>query len=193
MNTPNYQDIKNALGQASNLVTPAELHGILCGLVCAGLKKLDTASLEESLMLHLPENENDSTHNMTLNELFTSTQTKIQQFELDFTLLLPEQENSTLAERAQEFGKWCDGFLAGIGLAGTPLSYRDENEVSDILHKLGEVAKIQYHNITFTEEDEVAFFDITEFVRLSVFAIYQELTDQGASKPDNRESDHTYH
>jgi yecA family protein len=193
MNTPTYQDIKNALARANNLITPSELHGILCGLICAGTKKLDTTSLETSLLLHLPENENDTDSNIILNDLFNSTQEKIQQFELDFELLLPDQEEASLSERAQEFGKWCDGFLAGIGLAGIPLRYRDENEVADILYKLGEVAKIHYHNLSFTEEDEAAFFDVTEFVRLSVFAIHQELITHGTGGTGDRESDHKYH
>ncbi len=187
MNIPNYQDVKNALSTAHNLVTPAELHGILCGLICAGLNKLDANSVPETLMLELPENADTGAINSTLNTLFNNTQEQIQHFELDFQLLLPD-DDTPLDERAYEFGKWCEGFMAGFGLSDVPHSYRDQDEVDDILYKLNEAAKIQFHDLSFTEEDEHIFMEVTEFVRLAVFAIYQELSDNngdGINAPHN--------
>lgn len=176
MNTPNYHDVKHALERAHNLVTPAELHGILCGLICAGSKNLEERSVSEILMLDLAEEAESDENNLTLNALFGNTKQKIEQFELDFQLLLPEDEQP-LSERAYEFGKWCEGFLAGVGLSNAPHAYRDQNEVDDILHKLSEASRIEFSNLGYDDEDEYLFSQITEFVRLSVFAIYQELAD----------------
>lgn len=176
MNIPSYQDVKTALATARNLVTPAELHGILCGLICAGLNKLDADSVPETLLLELPEDTDTSTINTTLNCLFNSTQEQIKHFELGFQLLLPD-DDMPLDERAYEFGKWCEGFIAGFSLSDVPHSYRDQEEVDDILFKLNEAAKIQFQSLNFTEEDEHVFMEVTEFVRLAVFAIYQELSD----------------
>lgn len=187
MNIPNYDEVKNALATARNLVTPAELHGILCGLICAGLNKLDADSVPETLMLELPEDTDTDAINSTLNTLFNNTQDQIKHFELDFQLLLPD-DDTPLNERAYEFGKWCEGFMAGIGLSDVPHSYRDQDEVDDILHKLSEASKIQFHDLAFSEEDEHIFTEVTEFVRLSVFAIYQELSDNpddGSHAPHN--------
>ncbi|MFN7097392.1 MAG: UPF0149 family protein [Gammaproteobacteria bacterium] len=182
MNIPSYEDIKSALSTVHNLVTPAELHGILCGLICAGLNKLDAKDVPETLMLELPEHLDTSTINNTLNMLFNNTQDQIKHFELDFQLLLPD-DDTPLDERAYEFGKWCEGFIVGIGLSDAPHSYRDQREVGDILYKLNEAAKIQFEHLDFTEEDEHIFMEVTEFVRLAVFAIYQELSDDsGDSK-----------
>lgn len=175
MNTPNYHEVKHALETAHNLVTPAELHGILCGLICAGLSRWDENTIPETLMLELPEDADTTTIHETLNTLFTHTKEKIQAFELDFQLLLPE-EDEPLDARAQEFGKWCEGFILGMGLSDVPHTYHDQNEVDDILYKLSEAAKISFHDLSFSEEDETMFAEVTEFIRLSVFAIYQELS-----------------
>ncbi|NNM59996.1 MAG: UPF0149 family protein [Legionellales bacterium] len=192
MNTPNYHDVKHALLHAHNLITPAELHGILCGLVCAGLKKLDENSVSDILMLDLADETDTDQNNLTLNALFGNTKQKIEQFELDFQLLLPD-DDLPLGERAFEFGKWCEGFLAGIGLSNVPHTYRDQAEVDDILHKLSEASRIEFRNLDFSEEDEQFFYQVTEFVRLSVFAIYQELTGDAGDNQINSSYNKTLH
>ncbi|MBY0545088.1 MAG: UPF0149 family protein [Gammaproteobacteria bacterium] len=174
MNIPSYDNVKQALGSAPNLITPAELHGILCGLICSGLKKLDENSASETLMLDLSPETDTSEINLILNNLFIGTQKKIQEFELDFWLLLPDDE-CPLSERAYEFGKWCEGFISGMGLSGIPHSYQDQSEVDDILHKLSQAAHIEFDGLGYDDSDEELFIQVTEFVRLSVFSVYQEL------------------
>lgn len=185
MNIPSYDDVKQALGSAPNLITPAELHGILCGLICSGLKKLDPNSASETLMLDLHQETDTDEINLVLNSLFVGTQNKIQAFELDFWLLLPDDERP-LKERAYEFGKWCEGFISGMGLSGVPHSYQDRGEVNDILYKLSQAANIEFDSLGYDEGDEELFIQVTEFVRLSVFSIYQELvfdkTDGGSDQ-----------
>ncbi len=192
MSAPTYQEIQTVLSNAHQLITPAELHGLICGMICHGLKKLDQTAIDDMLMLDAHDHDIDPKTTQVLQTLFTATQTKIQSFELDFQLLLPDEEY-VLQDRVSEFAKWCDGFLAGIGLARTPCTYRDEHEVADILHKLGQAAKLPLHNMAFTEEDEAIFFEVLEFVRLAVFAVYQELPGATPAASYDRESDPNYH
>jgi hypothetical protein len=168
-----YEDIQNALAHAHELITPAELHGLLTGLVCTGLKNLDQKTTD--LVLHLTHPLSDNEINNTLTALFHATQQKIGNFELDFQLLLPD-DDAPLKLRAQEFGKWCEGFLAGVGLGSIGNNYNDKDDVQDILYKLSEAAKIQFEAVDFTEEDETAFMEVTEFVRMAVFSVYTSLT-----------------
>lgn len=191
MNSLSYQDIQNALAHAHEQITPAELHGLLTGLVCTGLKNLDEQTT--NLVLHLTHPLTDNEINNTLTALFHATQQKIGGFELDFQLLLPD-DDAPLALRAEEFGKWCEGFLAGVGLGSIGNNdYQDKEDVQDILYKLSEAAKIQFEAVDFTEEDEVAFMEVTEFVRMAVFSVYTSLTGAVGHPLMNDNIDPTIH
>lgn len=173
MTMPTYQQIHDALSLSHNLISPAELHGMLCGFICTGIKQLDNNNFSDILMLALPDDDTTEV-NLILNALFTQTQAQIQQFEMSFRLLLPHDE-ADLEERAIEFGKWCEGFLTSIHFSKLTNLYRNQDEVNDILLKLNAAAKLQFNNLQYSEEDEYYFMEVTEFVRLSVFAIYHEL------------------
>lgn len=186
MTLPSYQDVNEILSGSHLLITPSELHGMLCGYICAGINQLNLKddNIAHTLLLATPDGEDNTEINHILNALFTSTQIQIQEFELSFRLLLPDEE-APLTARAIEFAKWCEGFIISIKSCTKAKFYRDQDEVDDILKKLQQITALQFHDLEYTEEDEFFFMEVLEFVRLSVFVIYQELpeSDAGVDKP----------
>ena len=176
MTTPTYTDIEEALSCSRHFVTPAELHGILCGIVCSGSTEWEEG--EHSLLsLEYKDNVDTVAINQTLQALFKQTLHKIQSFELDFDLLLPS-DDEPLSVRASEFGKWSEGFIFGMNLSDPPV-YQDPSEVDSILDSLKQTAEIEFEQLSFDEEDEAFFVEIVSFAKMAVFSIYQELSQTG--------------
>ena len=94
----------------------AEAHGLLCGTICAGGKAVPAVWLEYLL----GENTLSATAQDS-SDMLTALQSDIvRQFHddaLGFVLLLPA-DTAPLAQRTDELGHWCAGFLYGLALGG---------------------------------------------------------------------------
>lgn len=176
--TPTYEQIANALAQTLHFVTPAELHGLFCGIICMGNYEFNPEE-DELVRLEFQEGADSVAINALLNQLFEYTLNKIQHFELDFHLLLPDEE-TPLIDRAVEFGKWCEGFVLGLSTAN-PIDYYQADEVKDLLDNIQASTEIDYSTLGYSEEDETFFLEVVHFCKMSVFSIYQELKTEGSA------------
>ena len=78
--------------------------------------------------------------------------------------------------RTEALIHWCNAFLYGLGVAGL----RDDASLSpqarEVLEELTEVSQLDPE--AEGEEDERAFFDVSEFVRVSVMLLYEDLRER---------------
>jgi uncharacterized protein YgfB (UPF0149 family) len=89
-------------------------------------------------------------------------------------LLLPDDE-ANMSVRAESLGFWCQGFLTGLGLAGLSTVSGLPDEVQDFLSDISHIARVGFDGDNPDEEDEVAYTDIVEYLRMGVMLINQEL------------------
>jgi uncharacterized protein len=97
-----------------------------------------------------------------------------------------------LPERAEALTLWCQGMLTGLKMAQVPIVDREPSELTEAINDLIEVAKMNYEDVVASEEDEVAYNDLVEYVRMVVTYIYQELHDQDVSKTPGKSSGHLH-
>ncbi len=190
---PCYQAVREALGQASAVVSPSEAHGLLCGLLTVGkVQNMDgtlwvraiTSDLESDVQL-APDKAK------VLSLLFNLTKEMFEELEFNFTLLVPE-EDVALTARAEELGMWCQGYLSGLGLGDINLDSIKNDEVNDILHKISEISQIDYEHLDVSEADESAFVEVSEFIRIAVMSLHLEVLQYKQSDDGGHSGGH-YH
>lgn len=170
-----YESLEGALARAEASTDAAETHGLICGLLCAA------GRLDENLWLaHIYEEPPEAGNlavqqaNRTLLALAEVTRESLYSPELDLQLLLPDDE-SPLADRAEALSAWCDGFLSGLGLGGvTEYSIRSA-EVKEVLRDLAEISRAGFDADEPGEDDEVAYMEIVEYLRMGTLLISEEL------------------
>ena len=148
---------------------PSELHGIVCGLVCAGadldgkvwidriVGKMSLDALAESSLLLL--------------QLYAQVSGQFSGVEFKFEMLLPDASHS-LAARTLALTEWCQGFLSGLHMADVDFSEILTEDLMEILNRLMELAHLDKAQIETTDEEILTFFELTEFIRKSVWVLY---------------------
>lgn len=150
----------------------AEVHGLITGLLAAGARissKEGRAAVSEWLGLEVVVT---ATHAELLEEVFEQVAAGLQDPELNFKLLLPDEEAS-IALRTQSLGEWCGGFLAGFGLAGRYQNSDLSDDLRELLADLSHIANLD-EDVPDDEENESDLVEIFEYVRLSALMVFAE-------------------
>src|SRR5690349_1365082 len=83
---PNYDEIADALLVAHSPFDAAQVHGLLCGLICGSMNNQPTQSWQKIV---LPGKKSAQTLEM-LKELYETSYHLLNEFSFEFLLLLPE-------------------------------------------------------------------------------------------------------
>ena len=176
MSSTQLPDFERTLALAQgNLEAPelAECHGVNCSLLC----RLPDASLDAFLglldMLELVKTPGTGLK-LTFEELLNSTRAQLMDEELGFSLWLPNDEE-ILEERTMALAQWCSGFLAGLGSSGDETLKAMSDEANDALKDLQQISTADVTDTAESEEDEIAYAEIVEYVRIVVLMIREDL------------------
>ena len=180
MSATPFIDLREVLARAGTVTGPAESHGTICGALCAG-----TDGSDAWLTHLLAEADGDAGAQRACRQalaiLRDTSRTLLQAGTLEFAPLLPDDE-SGLAERTAALGEWCQGFLYGLGLAGDRLHIDAlPDEAGEVLRDMGQIAQAGFEGDADDDEDEAAYTEIVEYVRVGVQLLYEEL--QPAAMP----------
>lgn len=169
-------DFERTLALAQGNLQEAELaecHGVNCGLLC----RLPDASLDAFLglldMLELVKTP-AAALKLALEELLISTRAQLLDEELGFSLWLPN-DDEMLEERTMALAQWCSGFLAGLGSSGDETLKALSDEANDALKDLQQISTADVADTDESEEDEIAYTEIVEYIRIAVLMIKEDL------------------
>lgn len=179
---PSYATLEKSLEQTVSSLYPAEVHGLMCGYICAIHDKQDYDW--DTLVPGIKKNKKCQ---LLLDQLFETTYHQLSEFSFEFSLLLPS-DNAAMSARAESLGLWCQGFIIGIQQSAALKQKNVSEEITNALEDLTEIAQVDYNNMSDTDEDETAYFELVEHVRLAALMIYHEL-----AQPDNTDPDHLLH
>lgn len=172
---PNYTTLAKALKEAESSFQAAQVHGYICGLLCATSGKLDN-SWENKILT----SKNRTAREM-LNQLQETSFHLVSEFSFEFSLLLPS-DRTDINERTEALGLWCQGFLTGLKQHNIPVENREPGEMTDALNDILEIAQVSYGDLNTNDEDETAYFELVEYIRLAVLMIFHELKNDNPSK-----------
>jgi uncharacterized protein YgfB (UPF0149 family) len=184
---PDYDQINDALQGAPCELDAAEFHGQLCGLLCT----CDRLELADWLMVSLPESD-PATLSPAAHELFQAaldhSQTVLGSEDFGFQLLLPD-DTAGLAARLEALANWCQGFLFGISHAGVADIQGLPGELPEIVEDFVNISRAEDFELENDEEDEAAYMELVEYVRVGVQLFHEELrvqADTNTAPPDTQ-------
>ncbi|MES2216883.1 MAG: UPF0149 family protein [Pseudomonadota bacterium] len=170
---PDYSEIANALTKTAATISPSEAHGLMSGIICSSPDS--DSPLWEKVLLGPKKSEPGK---KILYQLFQYTETQISEFALEFVPVLPD-DSADINERTECLGLWCQGFLVGLQQGTLTLPEDGDSEAAGALHDLTEIAQVNHGGSdNGNEEEETAYFELVEYVRLAVLMLYHELRTQ---------------
>ena len=177
-NPASYSDFISLIRQARGDLTPAECHGILCALLAVQTQ----ATAEQWLAEILPEvvvsaTGGDALARETVRQmvgLFQQTRLQLASSSFNLDLLLPDDEEA-LASRTEALGSWCRGFIYGLGLSGIGDISRLPEDLPEVLLDMEKISHADdYVAQDNDEEDEHAFTELVEYVRIGAMMLNEE-------------------
>jgi hypothetical protein len=91
-----------------------------------------------------------------------------------FQPLLPPDE-ATLQERVNALGAWCDGFTVGFAAGFIKPESVLSAEAREILSDFGQFAAVSDNGEELSDQDEVDYMELVEYVRMAAIMLYQQL------------------
>jgi len=179
-----FDSINNALLQVDATAETSEAHGTLCGMICIQGKgdanHWISHITDEDISNNIETQESHSIllalHDKTLADIIG------QNYELS---LLMHDDDEALDIRVEDLCLWCQGFLYGLSIAGLNDISALPKEGTEILQDMSDISKAGYDPEADDNENEMAFAEITEYIRIGVYFIFSIFNDDGANSNAN--------
>lgn len=177
-----HEEIERRLASADLELSGSEVHGLLCGLLsCSPENAVELLFAE----LFPQAEEGDLLRaecQRALRQLFDQTVASMTDPGMGFTPLLPADQTA-IRLRASGVREWCEGFLYGLGLAGVVDDSALSQSSRESLGDLSEIARMNVGTLDEgDEEEEEALMQVTEFVRVAVMIVYDNLSGTQAPR-----------
>ncbi|MCF6209790.1 MAG: UPF0149 family protein [Gammaproteobacteria bacterium] len=173
--TMNYDALALVIHKLGAQQEPAELHGTLTGLLCAN-GNAEADIWLQNLFPKVPSGDllGDEAFG-ELKKLHETSREGLNAIDCEFRLLLPD-DDSDLDQRVHALGEWCQGFLVGLSLGGISDFKALPEDAREIAEDIVEIARADSsYSFDGSEEDEHAYAELVEYLRVGVLLINEEL------------------
>ena len=192
-----YARLAQGLQDSPLHVSPAEAHGLLCGLLCVGVQDAELRWAREVFGNDIgagpiadPRAEPVAGEDVpeledlppALRLLARETSAQFQGDDLALSLVLPAEE-APLRERAEGLYDWTRGLLLGLGLAGIKAEDLSE-QGRELLDDLLAITRLDLDSLASVsggetagegdEEEESALMELREFLWVAVRLLHEE-------------------
>lgn len=174
MRHPDFDLLSRTLDRLAAGLGAAELDGVLTGFLCAGGQATADHWLPRLALDEIDDTLEDGADRELFAALYRSLSADLDDPELGFTPLLPS-DDSPVAERAAAMVEWCRGFLGGLGLAGVNLEAGLAGDGGEIVGDFGRIAATEFDPGESDEDDEAAYAEMVEYIRVGVLLLHQQL------------------
>jgi uncharacterized protein YgfB (UPF0149 family) len=170
MQTASYAEIQRVLSDERSMTDAAEAHGTLVGALCA----MTAYRFEDWLQEILPAGGAQALSSGALRALYFVTSETLAGTDLEFQPLLPE-DPQPLSERTAALAQWCVGFLYGLGSGSIQDLKTLPGEVGEVVRDFDEITRVGVDGGESDEQNESAYAELVEFVRVGVQLVFEEL------------------
>lgn len=177
---PGYDTMSQQLNQQGVGLTPAEMHGLISGMLCGGNNDSSWQPLLHDLTnegLAFSKNLAD-----TLLQMHSVTSDALDDDGFLFQLYLP-QEDATVFERADALAGWVNHFLLGLGVVQPKLD-KVPGETGEAIDDLRNIAQLGYDEDEDQEELEMSLEEVIEYVRVAALLCYDTFTRPTPTAPE---------
>lgn len=171
---PDYLAFASELQSAGLAVNPAELHGLLAGMLSGGLSLTDK-SWQPLVFDYVSEGMGWPTKALQLAQTtLDATISELTGSEIELEILLPDEEASaTLFDIADGLADWVNHFISGLGLINADLK-KASADVKEALADLEEIAKLGIDEEDDLQEQANLLEQVIEHVKACVLTIHAE-------------------
>lgn len=176
--TPDFDKVATLLSNNKIFNSVSELHGVICGQLCAGSKQGDA-----TLTWHLLGLENKPSKIMSdlIIRLQLNIREQLEAEDFSFQILLPDDDEE-LPIRLHALGNWCEGFISGFGGAFAKGDSSLLEETREVLKDFTAIANVDDSEPDEAENSEQDFMEVLEYVRMATYSVYlQYRSDQPES------------
>lgn len=173
-----YQDWSDFLLRVGAVCSPAELHGLLCGMHCREPKNDWMA--DARAFMDLLDGCDLNAVNAALEAQYEAIGAALNDGQYHMQLLLPD-DVLPVASRAEGLALWCQGFLHGFAGSEDLLERLDE-ETREAVKDLAEIAQLD-DQCDDSEENEQNLLSLVEYARVTFFSIVSQLRPLSAEVP----------
>ncbi|MEW8505639.1 MAG: UPF0149 family protein [Candidatus Thiodiazotropha sp.] len=172
---PDYSRLEGALNSIGLDIGASEIHGVICGLVCAGTSQSHVDWME-ALFAEWPDEDLLAREARELiGQLYFATREQIGSESLSFMPFLAD-DSQAIAVRAKGLCDWCVGYLYGLGLAGIT-DRQLEGDAREALQDISHFTRLDYDSLDSGEATEQAYTELQEFLKVVTILIWGELAD----------------
>jgi uncharacterized protein YgfB (UPF0149 family) len=169
-----YDRLQAALQAADADSGAAESHGVICGIICASGAPEPSLWFDHLLGAGNAGNAGAQSAHVLLTELYSESLLHLNDGDLGLVMLLPK-DDTPLSLRSKALGEWCQGFLYGLALGGVREDGMRKGDVDEIMHDFYEISNTRFEHELTDEDEETAYAEIVEYVRMSVLLCHEEL------------------
>jgi hypothetical protein len=177
--------LRESLADAGAVVALAELHGGVCGALCAGgahaARRWVTDCFDDQELAATAAIADE------LEELIDASAKTLADDELKFEPLVPG-DDAPLDEQVQALALWCQGFLSGVGTTAPSAAQSarqgtDSGSLAEILRDFAEISRagLSEEEAAGQGQADFALAEIHEYVRVSVAVVFEELAAERAA------------
>lgn len=169
-NPLDYEILEEALIAVGAPFSLTFLHGCMAAQLCIGDgHEVDVWRTLEKTYFFLQDPQ--STINKLFKVLFFRTLAELRSEGVMLTLMLPD-ESYSLVSRLESLVDWCEGFLQGLSCQ-PPEGFLELPQVKEIIEDFTHLKEISCQEEE-TEENEKAYTEMVEFVRVAVLLVREE-------------------
>lgn len=151
----------------------ADFHGLICGSLMQKSDSSVTQALQRVMSVFDLDDIGLKQLEPLAQKLRQASRIQLEDDELSFSLLLPDDQVE-LPVRLSAVVKWCEGFLAGIGLVQTGSDALEEKSLKEILNDIKAIISVQT-DVDENDENENYYSEIVEYIRMAVIMLFTEL------------------
>jgi yecA family protein len=177
---PSYSRFEQALESIGLDLGASEIHGVLCGLICAGTAQAHIEWIEELFKERSADDLLVGEARQMLGQLYLASRQQIGDEGLEFIPLLPD-DDEPLARRAEALVEWCEGYLYGLGMAGVT-EQQLLGDAKEALKDISEFTRLDLDALQEGDSDESAYMQLQEFLRVATLLIREELASVQESR-----------
>ena len=178
---PDYDLVGQLLNQQGVGLTASEMHGLISGMLCGGNKDTTWQPLLHDLTnegLAFGQNLAD-----TLRQMHGATSDALEDDGFMFQLYLPDGDDVTVFQRADELAGWVNHFLLGLGVTQPKLD-KITGETGEAIDDLRNIAQLGYDEDEDQEELEMSLEEIIEYVRVAALLCHDTFTRPVPTAPE---------
>lgn len=165
-----YNTLNRDLTTQGVAMNPAEMHGLLSGILCGG-----TQDHSWKALVHDLTNEGiafSAQLGQALEALYNQTFDALEAEGFNFQLYLPDEEQSTVFERADALAGWVNHFLLGLGVTQPKLD-EVKGEAGEAIDDLRTIAQLGYDEDEDQEGLLQSLEEVIEYVRVAALLCYE--------------------